>query len=150
MQICQQQDLLGALPVSPYARFHLGLKKFWEISKFLKIVSIDPAFDQPMDQCHVCGDLAVAHMHYGGVCCYSCKVIREHDSTLPVRRMSNQTRLKGRIRNIIQLASIRLRLSVFRELLSLRCINLKNLSAHHQEELLRIPKHPQHLKFAWF
>ena len=27
-----------------------------------------------MDHCHVCGDLAVAHMHYGGVCCYSCKV----------------------------------------------------------------------------
>ena len=39
-------------------------------------VSFDHAFDQPMDQCHVCGDLAVAHMHYGGVCCYSCKVIR--------------------------------------------------------------------------
>ena len=28
---------------------------------------------QPLDHCHVCGDVAVAHMHYGGVCCYSCK-----------------------------------------------------------------------------
>ena len=34
-----------------------------------------------------------------------------------------------------------MRLSVFRELLSLRCINLKNLCAHHQEKVLRIPKH---------
>ena len=24
--------------------------------------------------CHVCGDKAIAHMHYGGICCYSCKV----------------------------------------------------------------------------
>ena len=22
----------------------------------------------------VCGDRAIAHMHYGGICCYSCKV----------------------------------------------------------------------------
>lgn len=29
--------------------------------------------NKPVDNCGVCGDLAVAHMHYGGVCCYSCK-----------------------------------------------------------------------------
>ena len=23
--------------------------------------------------CPVCGDTAVAHFHYGGMCCYSCK-----------------------------------------------------------------------------
>ena len=50
----------------------------------------------------------------------------------------------------LQLARLEMRLSVFRELLSLRCINLKNLCAHHQEEVLRIPKHPQLAKFAWF
>ena len=43
-----------------------------------------------------------------------------------------------------------MRLSVFRELLSLRCIKIKNLCAHHQEEVLRIPKHPQLAKFGWF
>ena len=39
---------------------------------------------------------------------------------------------KGRSQNII----------VFHELLSLGCINFKNLRAHHQEEVLRFPKHP--------
>eukprot|EP00092_Neocalanus_flemingeri_P037049 GFUD01040334.1.p1 GENE.GFUD01040334.1~~GFUD01040334.1.p1 ORF type:complete len:598 (-),score=135.07 GFUD01040334.1:77-1870(-) len=29
--------------------------------------------NKPVSNCHVCGDLAIAHMHYGGVCCYSCK-----------------------------------------------------------------------------
>jgi len=29
--------------------------------------------NKPISNCKVCGDLAVAHMHYGGVCCYSCK-----------------------------------------------------------------------------
>merc|ERR1712155_218233 len=28
------------------------------------------------------------------------------------------------------------------------CINFQNLSAHHQEEILRIPKHTQLAKFA--
>ena len=23
--------------------------------------------------CPVCGDIAIAHFHYGGMCCYSCK-----------------------------------------------------------------------------
>merc|ERR1719348_1420490 len=26
-----------------------------------------------MIDCPVCGDIAVAHFHYGGMCCYSCK-----------------------------------------------------------------------------
>ena len=30
--------------------------------------------NKPISLCNVCVDLAVAHMHYGGVCCYSCKV----------------------------------------------------------------------------
>ena len=47
---------------------------------------------------------------------------------------------KGRSQNII----------VFHELLSLGCINFKSLCAHHQEEVLRFPKHPQLTKFAWF
>ena len=37
-----------------------------------------------------------------------------------------------------------------REFLSPRCINFKNLCSHNQEEALRIPKHPQLAKFAWF
>ena len=32
---------------------------------------------------------------------------------------------------------------VFREVLSLGCIILENICAHHQEDLLRISKHPQ-------
>ena len=27
-----------------------------------------------LSNCRVCGDRAIAHMHYGGICCYSCKV----------------------------------------------------------------------------
>ena len=45
---------------------------------------------------------------------------------------------KGRSQNII----------VFHELLSLGCINFKNLCAHHEEEVLRFPKHPQLVKFG--
>ena len=45
---------------------------------------------------------------------------------------------KGRSQNII----------VFHELLSLGCINFKNLCGHHQEEVLRFPKHPQLMKFG--
>ena len=37
---------------------------------------------------------------------------------------------------------------VFHELLSQECINLENLCAHHQEDLLTIPKHPQHCHFG--
>lgn len=33
----------------------------------------DKVGNKPVSNCHVCGDLAIAHMHYGGVCCYSCK-----------------------------------------------------------------------------
>ena len=29
---------------------------------------------RPVSDCRVCGDRAIAHMHYGGICCYSCKV----------------------------------------------------------------------------
>ena len=43
---------------------------------------------------------------------------------------------KGRSQNII----------VFHELLSLGCINFKNLGAHHEEEVLRFPKHPLFVK----
>ena len=39
---------------------------------------------------------------------------------------------------------------VFHELLSLGCINFKNLCAHNQEEVLRFPQHPQLAKFALF
>jgi hypothetical protein len=28
---------------------------------------------RPISDCRVCGDKAIAHMHYGGICCYSCK-----------------------------------------------------------------------------
>ena len=28
---------------------------------------------RPVSDCHVCGDRAIAHLHYGGICCYSCK-----------------------------------------------------------------------------
>ena len=36
--------------------------------------------NKPISNCKVCGDLAVAHMHYGGVCCYSCKVSRNRSN----------------------------------------------------------------------
>ena len=29
--------------------------------------------NKSMIDCPVCGDIAVAHFHYGGMCCYSCK-----------------------------------------------------------------------------
>ena len=45
----------------------------------------------------------------------------------------------------LQLATLKMGLC---ELLSLRCINFKNLCAHHQEEVLRIPKHPRLTKFT--
>ena len=64
--------------------------------------------------------------------------------------IKNRGNFPDRYREYVHLASIRMRLSVFRELLSLRCINLNNLSAPHQEEVLRIPKHPKHLKFAGY
>ena len=50
----------------------------------------------------------------------------------------------------IHLARLEMRLSVFCQLLSLRCVNFKNLCAHHQKEVLRIPKYPQLARFAWF
>ena len=46
----------------------------------------------------------------------------------------------------IQLAQYFLRI-VLRVLLSLGCINLKNLCAHLQEEILTIPKHPRLAQF---
>ena len=45
---------------------------------------------------------------------------------------------KGRSQNII----------VFHELLSLGCINFKNLCAYHEEEVLRFPEHPQLVKIG--
>ena len=33
----------------------------------------DLAPSKSMIDCPVCGDIAVAHFHYGGMCCYSCK-----------------------------------------------------------------------------
>ena len=38
--------------------------------------------------------------------------------------------------------------SRFPQFLSPGCINFKNLCAHHKEEVLRIPKHPQLAKFG--
>ena len=35
----------------------------------------------------------------------------------------------------------------FGELLALGCINFQNICAHHQEVVLRIPKHPQLAQF---
>ena len=46
----------------------------------------------------------------------------------------------------LQLATESLRPSRFRQFLSSGCINFKNLSAHQQEEVLRIPKHPSYGK----
>ena len=37
----------------------------------------------------------------------------------------------------------------FRKFLSPGCINLKNLFAHHQEEFLRIPKHPKQVEQSY-
>ena len=50
----------------------------------------------------------------------------------------------------IQLAIMINIATCFCELLSLGCINLENLCAHQQVEVLRIPKYPQHVKFGLF
>ena len=49
----------------------------------------------------------------------------------------------------IQLAPYFLRIRMH-ALNRLGCINLQNLCGHHQEEVLRFPKHPQLAKFGWF
>ena len=54
---------------------------------------------------------------------------------------SKQQTIFGHI-ELLQLATESLRPSRFRQFLSPGCINFKNLSAHQQEEVLRIPKHP--------
>ena len=56
----------------------------------------------------------------------------------PATRIYRVNQKKGRSQNII----------VFHELLSLGCINFKNLCAYNEEEVLRFPKHPQLTKFA--
>ena len=48
------------------------------------------------------------------------------------------------------LGVIRICSLLFRELLSLGCTYVQNLCGYHQEELMRIPKHPQLVKFGWF
>ena len=40
-----------------------------------------------MIDCPVCGDIAVAHFHYGGMCCYSCKAF--------FRRVVNTNKVKN-------------------------------------------------------
>jgi hypothetical protein len=47
---------------------------------------------RPVSDCRVCGDRAIAHMHYGGICCYSCKAGRmraqpslSHSGLFPAR-----------------------------------------------------------------
>ena len=40
-----------------------------------------------MIDCPVCGDIAVAHFHYGGMCCYSCKAF--------FRRVVNTNKVSG-------------------------------------------------------
>ena len=52
-------------------------------------------------------------------------------------------------RKYLQLAPyfLRIRMHVLNRL---GCINLQNLCGHHQEEVLRFPKHPQLAKFGWF
>ena len=43
-----------------------------------------------MIDCPVCGDIAVAHFHYGGMCCYSCKAFfRRVVNTNKVRQKCN-------------------------------------------------------------
>ena len=52
--------------------------------------------------------------------------------------------------SLATLGVIRICSLLFRELLSLGCTYVQNLCGHLQEELLRIPKHPQLVKFGWF
>ena len=37
------------------------------------LVESEEGDKRPVSDCHVCGDKAIAHLHYGGICCYSCK-----------------------------------------------------------------------------
>ena len=55
---------------------------------------------RPVSDCRVCGDRAIAHMHYGGICCYSCKVAARHEfhTALPPRRSSGGRFRAGRTR----------------------------------------------------
>ena len=55
-------------------------------------------------------------------------------------------KIKFRIRTIVGV--IKICALFFRELLILGCINLQNLCAHQQEELLTIPKHLQLVKIG--
>ena len=47
----------------------------------------DLAPTKSMIDCPVCGDIAVAHFHYGGMCCYSCKAF--------FRRVVNTNKVSG-------------------------------------------------------
>ena len=43
--------------------------------------------------CPVCGDTAVAHFHYGGMCCYSCKAF--------FRRVVNTYKVSQELRTFV-------------------------------------------------
>jgi len=46
--------------------------------------------------CHVCGDLAAEHLHYGGIACYSCRAFfrRTVNSNRPILECSNNLECK--------------------------------------------------------
>merc|ERR1719483_252304 len=46
--------------------------------------------------CHVCGDLAAEHLHYGGIACYSCRAFfrRTVNSNRPILECSNDQNCK--------------------------------------------------------
>eukprot|EP00090_Calanus_glacialis_P001517 TRINITY_DN11088_c0_g1_i1.p1 TRINITY_DN11088_c0_g1~~TRINITY_DN11088_c0_g1_i1.p1 ORF type:complete len:725 (-),score=121.67 TRINITY_DN11088_c0_g1_i1:197-2371(-) len=46
--------------------------------------------------CHVCGDLAAEHLHYGGIACYSCRAFfrRTVNSNRPILECSNDLNCK--------------------------------------------------------
>ena len=75
----------------------------------------------------ICSKRIITHTHY--VRQFSCQM--------------QHMRVFGITLGVIKICAL-----VFRELLSLGCINLQNLCGHHQEELMTIPKHPQLVKFG--
>ena len=60
-----------------------------------------PDVTQPqksMIDCPVCGDIAVAHFHYGGMCCYSCKAF--------FRRVVNTNKVSLRFGELLQMEEL--------------------------------------------
>ena len=74
----------------------------------------------------------------------SCTIVKIYQSGYKLRKSLVRVEVSTTL-GVIRICSL-----VFREFLSLGCTYVQNLCGHLQEEFLRIPKHPQLVKFGWF